>query len=47
MQMSNRKRDHSYKDITASLKMAICKPKHIGASYIYKLLFFTVVDLFE
>ena len=46
-QISNKKRDHSYKDIATSLKMAICRPKHIAVSHIYKLLFFVVVKLLE
>jgi len=46
-QISNRKRDHSYKDIPTSLKMTICRPNHIGVSHIYEVLFFVVVELLE
>jgi len=46
-QMSNKKRNHSYKDITISPKMVICRPKHAGVSFVYKLLFFVVVQLLE
>jgi len=46
-QVSNKKRDHSYKDITISPKMVICRPKYTGVSFVYKLLFFVVVDLLE